>query len=312
MEIIERIDRGLLCNELNDNTFARRTNKGNKEIHIVDYLNSPNTTKEIGRLREITFREAGGGTGMELDIDQYDTAEIPFKQLIVWDPVEQEIVGGYRYLEGYEILKSGYENPLTPTSNLFEFSDKFKKEFMPSTFELGRSFVQPKYQPNIDIRKGMYALDNLWDGIGYLTVLQPDMKYFFGKFTMYPSFNEEARDAIHFFLNLYFGDKDSLLTPLHKIGYKTDIDKLKTLFLGDDYDKEFKLLIQKVRSLGENIPPLVNAYMNLSNNMKYFGSSINHSFGKVEESGILIHIPSIYEQKKERHIRHVNRDRIEI
>ena len=204
VDIISKIDRSLIKKELNNNTFARRTNNGNKEIFIIDYHNAPNTVQEIGRLREIGFRDAGGGTGKEIDIDEYDTADIPFKQLIVWDPSQDEIVGGYRFLEGYEILKSGFENPKTPTSHLFTLSDTFKKDYLPYTFELGRSFVQPLYQPNYNLRKGIYSLDNLWDGLGMLVVQQPKMKYYFGKITMYPKFNAKARDLIHYFLELYF------------------------------------------------------------------------------------------------------------
>jgi hypothetical protein len=309
--IIEAVNRDLIKQELNDDIFVRRTNNGNKEIFIFDYRNAPNTLKEVGRLREISFRDAGGGTGKEIDIDSYDTSDIPFKQLIVWDPEQEEIVGGYRFLEGSEILKTGFENPSTPTSHLFEMSDEFKRDYLPYTIELGRSFVQPLYQPNYNLRKGIYSLDNLWDGLGSLIVQQPNMKYFGGKFTMYPNYNHEAHDILHYFLNYHFQDKDSLLLPLYKLGYKTDkTAEIKKLFPTDDYLSNYKTLNHSIRNLGENIPPMVNAYMNLSPTMKYFGTSLNSNFGDVEESGILITINDIYDGKKERHVKNIIKERL--
>jgi len=309
-EIIAAIDRKLLKAELNDNTFVRRTNNGNKEIFIVDNKNAPNTMLELGRLREISFRESGGGTGKEVDIDEYDTSDQPFKQLLVWDPAEEEIVGGYRFLEGPEILKASSENPNTPTSHLFNLSDRFINDFLPITIELGRSFVQPLYQPNYNLRKGLYSLDNLWDGLGQIIVDQPHNEYYFGKITMYPSFDFVARDMIHYFLEMNFGDADNLITPIESLGYKTDVNAFKDMFDGDDYIKDYKILNKAVRQRGENIPPLVNAYMNLSPSMKYFGTAINARFGDVEETGIFIKIADIYSNKKNRHVNNIIKERV--
>ena len=235
--IIPEIDRNLLVQELNDDTFVRRTNNGNKEIFVVTNQNAPNVVREIGRLREITFREAGGGTGKELDLDEYDLEDNPFKQLVVWDPEHKEIVGGYRYKEGREILKISDGEPNTPTSHLFCLCDKFLKDYLPKTIELGRSFVQSNYQPNYDLRKGLYSLDNLWDGLGCLTVDYPYVDYFFGKITMYPSFDVEARDFILFFLNTYFKDTKGLIEARFPISYHFEVDHLQKIFDGNDYIK---------------------------------------------------------------------------
>jgi len=309
-EIIAAIDRELLKKELNDNTFVRRSNNGNKELFITDNFNAPNTMLELGRLREISFRDGGGGTGKEVDIDEYDTSDRPFKQLIVWDPAEEQIVGGYRFLEGPEILKTGIDHPNTPTTHLFNLSKEFVEKYLPITIELGRSFVQPLYQPNYNLRKGLYSLDNLWDGLGQIIVDQPHNEYYYGKITMYPSFNPVARDMIHYFLEMNFGDNDKLITPIKPLHYKTDINDFKDMFDGNDYIKDFKILNKKVRERGENIPPLVNAYMNLSPTMKYFGTAINERFGNVEETGIFIKIADIYENKKKRHVNNIIRERV--
>lgn len=300
--IIPPIPREILEQELTSDKLIRKTNAGNNLIYVVDYHNAPNVTKEIGRLREITFRDAGGGTGLSCDLDIYDTEENPFQQLLVWNPVDKEIVGGYRFLNCKD-LKLGTDNQYhTPTLKLFKYSDKFVEEYLPYTIELGRSFVQPNYQPTNNIRKGMYSLDNIWDGLGAVILQNPDARYYFGKITMYPDYNPEARDHILYFMRKYFGDTEALVTPYIPLQLTTDEEKLASTFCNNVYEKDYKVLIQKVRSLGELIPPLVNAYMNLSSTMKFFGTSLNHEFGEVEESGILITIADIFGMKIERHL----------
>jgi hypothetical protein len=299
--IIEPIDRSLLEQELTSDKFVRNTNNGNNEIYIVTWHNAPQVTREIGRLREITFRDAGGGTGKDCDLDEFDMAEEPFQQLLVWNPRDKEIIGGYRFIHGKRLKVHANNTVDTPTAELFSFSDNFIKEYLPYTIELGRSYVQPAYQPTIDIRKGMYSLDNIWNGLGAIVMQHPDVKYFFGKITMYPHFNIEARDMILFFMKKYFGDKDNLVIPIHPLLQKTDTGFLESIFIGENYDKDYKILVQHVRRLNENIPPLVNAYMNLSSTMLCFGTSLNPEFGNVEETGILVTIDDIYDFKKERH-----------
>ncbi|MCF8231784.1 MAG: GNAT family N-acetyltransferase [Bacteroidales bacterium] len=301
-EIIKAVDRQLLKKELTDEKFVRKTNNGEREIYIVSHHDSPNLMLEIGRLREISFREAGGGTGKEADIDFYDKADVPFKQLIVWDNHDEEIIGGYRFIEGYKIPIDQHNTPLSATSKLFHFSDLFVNDYLNQTIELGRSFVQPPYQPNVDRRKGLFSLDNLWDGLGALVVDNPDIKYFFGKFTMYPSFDRYARDVILYFLLYYFPDKEELVYPYNPLGLEHDINLLNSLFTFASYDDDYRKMVQVVRNQGENIPPLVNSYMNLSSTMRVFGTSLNPSFGNVEETAILIAIDDIYQSKKERHL----------
>ena len=300
--IIAPIERKILEAELTEEKFLRKTNYGNRDIYIITHQNSPNLMLEIGRLRELSFRDAGGGTGHEVDIDEYDTDANPYKQLLVWDAEEQEIVGGYRFIDGVNIRQDVKGNPISATSELFHFSHKFVKEYLPYTIELGRSFVQPNYQPTYNIRKGIFSLDNLWDGLGAITLENPEIKYFFGKITMYPRFNITARDMILYFLSKYFPDVDKLVTPHNSVNIVTDTEELVSTFSGNNYDEDYRILMKNVRRFNESIPPLVNAYMNLSSTMKTFGTAINHHFGEVEETGILVTINDIYDIKKHRHI----------
>lgn len=301
-DIIAPVSRELLKAELTPERRLRSTNKSNNEIYVVTYQQAPNVVREIGRLREIAFRAAGGGTGLALDLDEFDTCERPYYQLVVWCPEDEEILGGYRFLPSSEIKFEANGQPHLATSHMFHFSDTFIKDYLADTVELGRSFVTLEYQSTRKLSKGLFALDNLWDGLGALTVVIPGLKYFFGKMTMYPSFNPKARDMILFFLNKHFGDKDRLVYPEEPLEIRTDKDYLENLFYESDFKKDYHILNTEVRKLGYNIPPLVNAYMGLSPTMRVFGTAINHEFGQVEETGILIAVDEILENKRMRHI----------
>ena len=301
-EIIQPIEKAVLKSELTAEKQLRMTNKSHNEIYIITAHNAPNVMKEIGRLREIAFREAGGGTGKTMDIDEFDTCENCYKQLIVWNPEAEDIIGGYRYIFGsdWELDENG--QPKLATSHMFHFSERFIKEYMPYTVELGRSFVSPDYQNVRKNTKSIFALDNLWDGIGALTVLNPHVKYFFGKVTMYPSYVRRGRDMILYFLQKHFGDAENLIVPMKPLKIEADPQELAELFCEEDFKKDYRILNTEIRRLGYNIPPLVNAYMSLSPTMKLFGTGINYGFGDVEETGILIAVDEILEEKRVRHI----------
>ena len=301
-EIIQPIAKEILKSELTPARQLRMTNKSHNEIYVITAHNAPNVMKEIGRLREVVFREAGGGTGKDMDIDEFDTCENCYKQLIVWNPEAEEIIGAYRYLEGtsWDLDEKG--QPILATSHMFHFSDKFIEEYMPYTIELGRSFVSLPYQSSKMGAKSLFALDNLWDGLGALTVIKPNVKYFFGKMTMYPSYIRKGRDMILYFLKKYFDDKEQLILPMKPLKIESDPSELEKIFSGQNFKEDYRILNGEIRKLGYNIPPLVNAYMNLSPTMKLFGTAINYGFGDVEETGILIAMDEIFEEKRVRHI----------
>lgn len=299
--IIDPVDTALIEAELTPDRFLRHTNKADNDIYIVDAFSCPNTMREIGRLREIAFRTAGGGTGKDCDIDFYDTMTPPCRQLIVWEPVSKLILGGYRFIIGDDIL---VENgvPRIATSHMFRFSKKFIDEYLPQTLELGRSFVRLEYQSSRAGAKALYALDNLWDGLGALTVVYPQIKYLFGKVTMYPSYSTECRNLLLYFLNKHFPDKEGLVWPISPLCTEIDTAAMERLFTGSDFKTDYRILNHAIREYGLNIPPLVNSYMSLSPTMRMFGTAINDEFGDVEESGIFFAISEIFEEKKRRHI----------
>lgn len=298
LPLIEPVDRAWIEKELTQERFLRATNNAGNEIYVITAANSPHTMQELGRLRELSFREAGGGTGAASDLDDYDLAEGGYQQLVVWDPKEREIVGGYRFI----VCRESHPKYMS-TENYFRFSDRFRKDFLPYTIELGRSFVQPKYQGSRQNPSGIYSLDNLWDGLGALVVTNPDMRYFLGKVTMYGEYRKEAREMLIFFLMRYFPDHDALVEPIHPIELHINYAAMEQLFNGGGYAEDYKILTQEIRKLHENIPPLINSYMNVSPSMRVFGTVQNSDFGDVEETGILITIDDIYVNKSERHFK---------
>ena len=300
--VIPPVDTALLKAELTPDNQLRSANKGGNIIYTFDGRSCPNLMREVGRLREITFRGAGGGTGKDCDIDAFDLMDPPCRQLIVWDPENEMIIGGYRYIIGPDIRLNPDGSPRLATSHLFRFSDSFIRDYLPYTIELGRSFVRTEYQSSRAGAKAIFALDNLWDGLGALTVIHPEMRYLFGKVTMYPEYSAKCRNMILYFMHKHFPDPDRLATPVNPLQTDIDVHEMRRLFQGATFAEDYRILNHAIRENGLNIPPLVNAYMSLSPTMKTFGTAVNDEFGDVEESGIFLDISEILEEKKKRHI----------
>lgn len=304
-DIIPPIEKSLIKEDLTPDKRVRTTRKGGNEIYIINYHNSPSAIQEVGRLRELAFRSAGGGTKKSIDLDHFDKTELCYEQLIVWNPEDEEIIGGYRFIDCAKVIEKHGKKDKLPisTANYFNLSKVFVENYLPNTIELGRSWVQPNYQPSVNPRKGLYALDNLWDGLAVLTVVYPNLEYFFGKVTMYPDYDTECRDFLLFFMRHYFTDHEKLAEPIHPLKPEFPDSKFTQLINGLDFKEGFKTLNQFIRSKGEIVPPLINIYMHLSPSMKTFGTAKNPDFGGVEETAILVKIADIYEDKKERHIK---------
>ena len=302
--IIPPVPRELLRAELKHKNFLRKTNCGNKEIYITTAHLSPSIMREIGRLRELSFALDGGGTGKDCDIDEFDTLPEPycFKQLFVWSPEDEEIVGGYRFIHGSNMMRREDGTIATPTSELFQYSDDFVKNYLPYTVELGRAFVQPDFQSGNNFRKGLYSLDNLWDGLGAIALEIPETRYFFGKITMYPQMNRRAKDLILFFLKKHFPDRDGLVWPYEVLPIESDLNELNALFDGRNYKEDYQILVRNVRALDSVVPAMINAYMNLSPTMRSFGTAINTEFGNTDETGILLTLRDIVPEKKVRYL----------
>lgn len=308
--IIAPVDVNLLKEELTPSKKLCDTHKGGNELYVIDGHDSPNLLREIGRIREVSFREAGGSSGLSMDIDEFDTMEKPYKQIIVWDPDAEAIIGGYRYILGPDVIIKENGQPHLATSHMFRFSENFIKNYLPHTMELGRSFVSPDYQSSKAGAKALFALDNLWDGITAIIMLHPNIMYLFGKMTMYTQYDKSCRDLILHFLWKHFPDSEELVRPIEPVMPEVDGRLLELILKEKDFKDDYRLLKDSVKRLGANIPPLVNSYMNTSPTMKMFGTAVNHEFSSVEETGILVCFNEMYPEKRDRHIQALLRDQI--
>ncbi len=301
-KLISAIDKSLILGELEGKLLCK-TQKANNEIYVINAHNAPNTIKEIGRLRELSFRDSGGGSGKSYDLDDYDFLEKPFEQLIVWNPDKNEIVGGYRFIYGKNAVMDTHGKPSTPMSHIFDCSQKFIDEYLPYTIELGRAFIQPKYQSYKGGIKSLYSLDNLWDGIGAIIGAYDDVRYLVGKITIYPQMQIEARYAIIFFLKHFFADEEKLFIPINEeIIPDNFCDFFENLFSKDNTKDNFKILLNYLKDRNEKIPALIKAYIELASTMKSFGTCFDSEFGNIYDTGIMIAIEDIYMSKKERYL----------
>lgn len=301
--IIAPIDRELLKQELTDDKFLRPTNKAHNEIYILTGHDSPNVMLEIGRLRELSFRAGGGGTGEELDTDEYDYMNKPYYQLIVWDPVAEQIIGGYRYIPGFDVDFDAQGQPKFVMSHLFTFDHKFIKEYLPFTIELGRAFVQPDYQTSKMGMKSLFALDNLWDGLGALIHTVKGARYFIGKVTIYEHFPLVSRELIYEYMSRYFPDPDKMIVPKNPIHVRKSTEQLaRKIFENNNSSSDYKTLQKAIRAEGETIPPMFSAYIGLTDTMRFFGSIFDPDFGSVYETGIMITMADLLEAKRKRYI----------
>lgn len=317
--------------------FVKDTEHGGNKIYIFSGNDCPKLMIQVGILREMSFRNGGGGTGLAIDIDRWDefapdgltaTALYPydrylpylqtlgpfipqgFKQLIVWDPEEKEILGGYRYCEMEKFISKDRKSIDSPTAELFDCSLEFISAYAPFTIELGRSFVQPKYQLRADYvppKKALYALDNLFDGLGTLVVdhKNDDIEYFFGKVTMYETYNRQARNMILYYMDKHFPDTHHLVTPkpgLIPKGLDEEIAFLESIFAGKSEREDKKILIKSLREIKQGMPPLFKKYTEMSPTMKVFGTAINHHCGDVEETCILTKFSDIVQEYQIKYI----------
>ena len=294
--IIPPVDTALILHEL-DGHLLRPSNKAGNLIYDITAHECPNVMREIGRLREISYRDAGGATGKEADIDDMDTMAKPYHQLIVWDPDHQQIIGGYRYLFGSDAeIRNG--QPYITSSFLFRYSEQFIRDYLPYAIEFGRAFVQPMYQTREMGVKALFALDNIWDGIGAIMHNNPHIRWMIGKVTVYPEYNPTARELIYAYLDRYHHGQEGLIAPYHL----QPIEPIETPFEGNDPQENYHILQHAVREQGTVIPPMFSAYLNLTNELQFFGTAIEETFSNVYDSGIMVDLETVYPEKKERYI----------
>jgi hypothetical protein len=305
--IISPISKDSLLKELTPEKFLKFTSKGGNEIYDFSFRDAPSLMYEVARLREVSFRKIGCGTGKAMDIDENDVRPVGFRQLIVWNPIENEIIGGYRYA-----ICQNHLNNISSLSvpHYFNFSREFINNYLPYSIELGRAWVNPAYQPSAGNRKSIFALDNLWDGLGSVIKVNPQIKYLYGKITFSSGYDPIARYLLLWLLEHYFSDERNLIKPKKTVAVPNVIDVAGIRVDGNNFEKDYKSISHYIRSLRLTIPPLVNSYLGLAKTIIIYGTAKNPELGNSFETGILINIQDIYPEKLQRYTSSVSRKEV--
>jgi putative hemolysin len=280
--------------ELKLGEFLGKTTDG-KSIIVYESAIENSVIKEIGRLREISFRHVGEGSGKKRDIDPYD---FYYKHLIIWDDEDLEIAGAYRLAQSAEIIEEfGVEGLYTDT--LFKYDKAFQPYFEKGV-ELGRSFVQPKYWNS-------RALDYLWQGIGAYVASRPNLQYLFGAVSLSDALNRRAKGLLIYFYMHYFGATESLVK--HNESYKLPLDIKKEcheLFVGNDYSSDLRRLKEELGLMGYTIPTLYKQYAELSDHkegVKFFDFGYDKDFNNCIDGFILADLSLVKESKRKRYLK---------
>ena len=300
--LIEPVSRKLLCEELTIDRLVRPTRIGRNEIYIFTALKAPNLMQEVGRLRELTFRDAGAGFGTAVDIDHFDTDEYPCRQLIVWDPVAEDIIGGYRFNIFHQFKGKTLRDIPLANKSLYSISNTFTNEYIPYIVELARAFIQPKYQPKLAGRKGSFSLDNIWDGLGALVVKYPFIRYFFGRLTFFSNYDPTVRDLAFYFFAKHLQGNQALIRAKNPFEYPTPLSDLEKVIGGSSIKDDFTKLYEAAKNHGTTIPPLVKSYFNVSGTLKVFDPVFDSYFASSYAAAILVTIADVYPAFVKRYI----------
>ncbi|MBN1153991.1 lysophospholipid acyltransferase family protein [candidate division KSB1 bacterium] len=289
--IIHPIDRKLLRDELAKAELLTVTSD-NKKIYLVNFINGQNLVREIGRLREVTFRKVGEGTGNKLDIDEYDRY---YQHVVIWDENEMEIIGSYRLGDATEIIPKygpqGFYN-----ASLFMFSDDFIP-YLEKSLELGRSFIQQKYWRS-------NALDLLWQGIGAFLKNKPELKYLFGAVSISDNYSEYAKTLLVYFYNYYFGDPENLARSKHRfLLTKQEEEEAMQVVSGSNYEQDFRNLKFTLKTLGFSVPILFRRYTELceGDGVKFLDFGIDESFSNTVDGLVFISLDKLKPSKQKRY-----------
>ncbi len=286
--------RSELKSELKNGILLGQTTDG-KSIIMYESERENCVIKEIGRLREISFRHVGEGSGKKRDIDEYD---FYYKHLVIWDDEALEIAGAYRLGVCSEIIED-FEVSGLYTSTLFRFDEKFEP-YLEKGIELGRSFVQPKYWNS-------RALDYLWQGIGAYLQRRPDIRYLFGAVSLSDAFNQKAQGLMIYFYQTYFGAHENLVQ--HKAPYSMVQwvkEHCEKVFKGDDYRTDMRTLKEELGFMGYSVPTLYKQYSELceEGGVQFMDFGYDKNFNNCMDGFIVADLNLLKESKRKRYFSH--------
>lgn len=263
-----------------------------KIIFLIERFDSSPIMREIGRLREVTFRAVGEGSGKRRDIDTFDQY---YKHLILWDEDDLEIAGAYRFVDSKEVVETHGVKGLY-SGSLFELNRK-KCTFLEQGLELGRSFVQQKYW-------GKRSLDYLWYGIGAFLARNPQYRYLFGPVTISNSMPQLAKELLIYFYQLYFSKQADIVSSYNPFVFSKPVSVFEKEFGGNNYREDFKNLKSLLNNLGTAVPPLYKQYSELCEpgGVSFLDFNVDPDFKNCVDGLVIVDIVKLKTKKRKRYM----------
>lgn len=280
-----------LRKELQNAQFLRET-PDNKQIYLYQCSGTSSLLREIGRLREITFRAVEEGTGKRRDMDPYDNY---YQHLILWDEDDLEIVGAYRLVDSAGVMaKQGKEGLYS--HSLFNYGPEHDW-FLNQGIELGRSFIQQRYW-------GRRSLDYLWYGIGALLAQKPHYRYLFGPVSISNSMPQAGKDLLVYFYKLYFGGHAAIHCSRQPFAFSQPVSQLAKQFDGDNYREDLKRLKSMLAAMGSAIPTLYKQYSELCElgGVRFLDFNVDPEFNNCIDGLVVVDLHQLKEKKRQRYI----------
>ncbi|VAV92173.1 Putative hemolysin [hydrothermal vent metagenome] len=264
-----------------------------KMIYLAKDIGDTALLREIGRLREETFRAVGEGTGKARDFDRYD---IDYYHLVLWDPEHMEIAGAYRFCDTARLIGEKGRRALY-TTRLFELGNQMDP-YLQEGLELGRSFVQPKYW-------GKRSLEYLWIGMGAFLRKHPDYRYLFGAVSISNQMPQAAQDLMVYFYRLYFQQRQGVVSSYHPYHFKQkSIEDLALTFAGDNYPADFRKLKELLANMGVAIPTLYKQYTELTEpgGTQFFDFGTDPAFADAVDGMVMVDLHLLKAKKRARYM----------
>ncbi|MBI5916559.1 MAG: GNAT family N-acetyltransferase [Bacteroidetes bacterium] len=282
--IAEPVDNQEIAEEIGHLKFKSLvSSQGEYDIYVVEATDIPKTLQEIGRLRELTFRTIGEGTGKPCDLDEYD---LYYRQLILWDREAKQIVGGYRMGIGDEIFER-YGAAGFYISSLFKIKEGFYPT-MQKSVELGRSYIVPDYQ-----RKRL-PLFLLWKGILYFLLKNPRYSYLYGPVSISKYYSNLSRGVIVTYIKKYFFNHQLAQYLKPRKPFKVQVDKVDIGMLAENLGDELQALdhlIEDIEPEHFRLPVLVRQYLKL--NARFISFNVDPNFSDVLDGFIILNLNDV-------------------
>ena len=264
-----------------------------KRIFLCRMDEAPCVMREIGRLREHTFRTVGEGTGQPRDIDRFDRY---YEQLVLWDENDMEIVGAYRLADARAVIeRAGVEGLYSST--LFAYGPRIVERFREG-LEMGRSFVQPAYQTR-------HSLDYLWFGIGAYVQRRPHIRYLFGPASISRFYSREATARLVYYYGTHFSGAQLDVSPRNPFVIPDDVRaRLQAEFTGVDPEEDLKSLRENLASAGLPLPTLYKHYSQATSpdGVAFTAFNIDPAFGDCVDSFVIADLHKLTPRKRQRYL----------